>query len=77
MSDSRRCSNADSENMREKNYKNLFAALAPIQVLALLVSLKSANSILWVKVFTQNAFYCVFASIPTVLETLRTICSSK
>jgi len=26
MSDSRRCSSADSENMREKNYKNLFAA---------------------------------------------------
>jgi hypothetical protein len=26
MSDSRRCGSADSENMREKNYKNLFAA---------------------------------------------------
>ena len=47
MSDSRRCSNADSENMREKIYKNLFAGraqgqkcsetLAPIQCQAVLI----------------------------------------
>jgi len=33
-----------------------FATLAPIQVLALLISLKSANSLLWVKILTQNLF---------------------
>ena len=50
MSDSRRCSSADSENSREKHYKNLFAAggraqrqkysatLAPIQCQAILIS---------------------------------------
>jgi hypothetical protein len=38
---------------------------------------KSANSLLWVKIFTQSTFLCVFASIPTVLETLKSICSSK
>jgi hypothetical protein len=53
------------------------ATLAPIQVLALLISLKSANLLLWVIYFTQNTFLCVFASIPTVLETLGSICSSK
>jgi len=53
------------------------ATLAPIQVLALLISLKSANSLLWVIIFTQNTFLCVFASIPTVLETLGSIRSSK
>jgi hypothetical protein len=37
MSDSRRCSSADSENMRDKNYKNLSAALAPIQFQAMLI----------------------------------------
>jgi len=53
------------------------ATLAPIQVLALLIFLKSANSLLWVKSFTENPFLSVFASIPTVLETLGSICSSE
>jgi hypothetical protein len=53
------------------------ATLAPIEVLALLNSLKSANSILWVIIFTQNTFLGVFASMPTVLEILGSICSSK
>jgi hypothetical protein len=87
MSDSRRCSRAGSENMGETKIKNFIhgrvqrqkcsAKLAPIQVLALLLSLKSANSLLWVKILTQNKFLCVFASIPTVLETLGSLCSSK
>jgi hypothetical protein len=33
------------------------ATLAPIQVLALLISLKSANSLPWVNFFTQNTFW--------------------
>jgi hypothetical protein len=37
------------------------ATLAPIQ--ALLISLKSANSLLWVKLFTQNIFLSVFARV--------------
>jgi len=53
------------------------ATLAPIEVLALLISLKSANSLLWVIYFTQNTFLCVFASIPAFLKTLGSICSSK
>jgi hypothetical protein len=40
-----------------------FTTLAPIQVLALLISLKSANSLLWVKMITQNTIVCVIASI--------------
>jgi hypothetical protein len=36
------------------------ATLAPIQVLALLISLKSANSLLWVIFFTQNKFFMRF-----------------
>jgi hypothetical protein len=48
MSDSRRCSCADSENMREKNYKKFIrsraqrqkcsATLAPIKFQAMLIS---------------------------------------
>jgi hypothetical protein len=73
--------------MREKNLQKFIrgraqrqkcsATLAPIEVLALLISLKSVNSLLWVIYFIQNAFLCGFASIPTVLETLGSICSSK
>jgi hypothetical protein len=36
----------------------------PNQVLALLISLKSANSLLWVNFITQNKILCVFANIP-------------
>jgi hypothetical protein len=77
MSYSRGCRSTDSENMREIIYKNS-ATLAPIEVLALLISLKSANSLLWIKFLTQNTFLGVFASIPTtVLDTLGSIYSSK
>jgi len=41
--------------------KKCSATLAPIQVLALLISLKSANS-LQVKIFTHNILLCVFVS---------------
>jgi hypothetical protein len=53
------------------------ATLAPIQVLALLIFLKSANLLLWVNFFTRNTFLCVFACIPIVLETLRRLWGSK
>jgi len=53
------------------------ATLAPIQVLALLISLQSANLLLWAQIFTQNTFLGIFASITTVLETFGSICSSK
>jgi hypothetical protein len=67
MSDSRRCSSADFENMREKKLQTFIRGraqrqkcsktLAPIQILALLISLKSANSLLWAQICTQNTFY--------------------
>jgi hypothetical protein len=41
------------------------------KILALLISLKSANSLFWVKILTQNTFLGVFANIPTVLDTLE------
>jgi hypothetical protein len=46
--------------------------LAPIQVLALLISLKSANSLLCVKMFTYYTFLFVFASIPSIPTVLET-----
>jgi len=53
------------------------ATLAPFEVLALLISLKSANSLLLVIFFTKDPFLSVFASIPTVLESFGSICGSK
>ena len=47
------------------------ATVAQIQVLALLNSIKSPNSLLWIDIFSQNTFLCVFVSIPPVLETSR------
>jgi len=61
---------------RQGAASKISATLVPIQVFALSISLKSANSLLWVN-FTQTTFLCVFASIPTVFETLGSICSSK
>ena len=37
-----------------------YATLAPIQVIALLISLKSANSLLWLNFFTLNTFFMRF-----------------
>jgi Na+/pantothenate symporter len=62
---------------RAQQRQKYSATLVLIQFLALLNSLKPANSFLWVKICTLNKFVCVFASIPTVLETLGSMCSSK
>jgi len=69
MSASRRCSSADSENMLEQIKKfnrgraqrqKCSATLTPIQVFALLIFLKLANSLPWVKSFTKNIFFLRF-----------------
>jgi len=77
----RRCSSADYKNMREKNYKNLQGAASKMfrdtNANSSFSPVDLANSLLWIKIYNQNSFLCVFASIPTVLETLGSICSSK
>jgi len=72
MNDSKRYGSTGTENMREKITKNyswrdamskIFRDGGANSVLALLISLKWANSLLWVKFWTQNTILCIFARI--------------
>jgi hypothetical protein len=84
MSDSKRCSKNMLKNIHTQKHHGMVqgqkcsATVAPLLVLALLISLGLATTLLWMKIFTQNTLLCVFESIPPVLETrLQSICNAS
>jgi hypothetical protein len=87
-SDSRRCSSADSEKMREKIAKiysrqgtasNMFrdtsanSSFSPVEF----SKIGKLTSLDGLKFLLKNTFLCVFARKPTILETLGSIFSSN